>query len=199
MSAPLFPDDILFLQRFLSCCGLYAGALDGNYGAKTAAAEQAFDGEADRIATKHGTFDPRSETNLRSLQIKAQPLARQSLAALLAAGVATKILSGTRTYAQQDALYRQGRNSNPGNIVTNAKGGQSWHNFGLAWDIGLFQNGASLTKSAPYQAAASIAKIAGLEWGGDWTSFQDMPHYQLATGGKPVSAARAQFEKGGRG
>lgn len=198
MSAQLFPDDILFLQRFLSCCGFYAGALDGLYGAKTAAAEAAFDAEGDRIAAAVGSFDKRSETNIRSLQTRAQALARRSLKALAAAGHEARIISGTRTYAQQNALFRQGRFGNPPPIVTNARGGQSWHNFGLAWDIGLFEGGKYLTDGGPYAAAAPAAKIAGLEWGGNWTSFQDMPHYQLATGGQSVSAARATFEAGAR-
>jgi len=197
MSARLFPDDILFLQRFLSCGGFYAGALDGLYGSQTAAAEAACDDAAERIAAAEGRFDPRSEGHIAGLQIAAQPLARRSLAALRAAGHSAKIISGTRTYAQQNALYRQGRTT-AGNIVTNAKGGQSWHNFGLAWDIGLFRDGAYLTASAPYEAASDVAKIAGLEWGGDWISFKDTPHYQLATGGRPVSAARKAFEAGGR-
>lgn len=199
MSAQLFPSDVLFLQRFLSCCGCYAGALDGLYGPLTSAGEDTFEAEAKAIAAKHGSFDPRSERNIRSLQTKAQPLARRSLAALHAKSIDARIISGTRTYAEQNALYKQGRFGNPGSVVTNARGGQSWHNFGLAWDLGLFKGGTYRTDSAPYAEAAKIALIDGLEWGGNWKSFQDMPHYQLDTGGKPVSATRASFEAGGRG
>jgi peptidoglycan L-alanyl-D-glutamate endopeptidase CwlK len=198
MSAQLFRDDILYLQRFLSCSGCYAGALDGVYGPVTSGGEQSFADQVEEIAQAR-RFDPRSEANIRSLQLRAQPLARRSLAALLDAGREARIISGTRTYAAQNALYRQGRFGNPGPIVTKAKGGQSWHNFGLAWDLGLFDGGRYLTASAPYAAAAAIAKIPGLEWGGDWTSFKDMPHYQVAAGGGAVSAARAAFEAGGRG
>lgn len=197
MSAQLFRDDILYLQRFLSCSGCYAGALDGTYGPITAGAEQAFADQVEEVA-RIARFDPRSEANIRSMQLKAQPFARRSLARLLAAGRDAKIISGTRSYAEQNALYRRGRFGNPGPIVTNARGGQSWHNFGLAWDIGLFQNGQYLVTSAPYAVAATIAKMPGLEWGGDWRTFKDPPHYQVATGGGTVSAARAGFEAGGR-
>lgn len=198
MSAKFFHDDVLFLQRFLSCCGFYAGKLDGLYGSKTSAAEATFDAASDAAAAQHGSFDPRSETNIRSLQIKAQPLARRSLGALRQAGKAAKIISGTRSYAEQNALFRQGRFGNAGPIVTNARGGQSWHNFGLAWDIGLFPGGAYATADGPYEQVAPIAKVSGLEWGGDWRSFRDVPHYQVATGGQSVSAARLGFESGCR-
>lgn len=44
-----------------------------------------------------------------------------------------------RTFAEQEAIYAQGR-TKPGAIVTNAKGGQSYHNYGLAVDIVLIED-----------------------------------------------------------
>ncbi len=44
-----------------------------------------------------------------------------------------KIVSGYRSHEAQNALYSQGRTTK-GNIVTNAKGGESMHNFGVAVD-----------------------------------------------------------------
>jgi peptidoglycan LD-endopeptidase CwlK len=163
MSARLFKDDVLFFQRFLSCCGFYGGLLDGDFGPQTGAAEVAFDQRCQAIAGSEGQFDPRSETNIRSLRTDAQVLARRSLKKLRDAGKDARIISGTRTYAEQNALFRQGRFGNAGPIVTKARGGQSWHNFGLAWDIGLFEGGAYVTRDQPYRAAAPVAKIAGLE------------------------------------
>jgi len=49
-------------------------------------------------------------------------------------GVPIKITSAFRSIAEQDALYAQGR-TKPGSIVTNAKGGQSLHNYGVAFDV----------------------------------------------------------------
>ena len=198
MSARLFTDDVLFLQRLLSCCGLYAGSLNGTYDAKTSTAEATFDQRCQAIAAAEGSFDPRSEKNIRGLRLDAQALARRSLKALRAAGFDARIISGTRTYAEQNALYRQGRFGNPGPVVTRARGGQSWHNFGLAWDIGLFNGGAYITTDAKYRQAAAAGKIAGLEWGGDWASFPDFPHYQVAAATRSIALARAQFEAGGR-
>ena len=47
-----------------------------------------------------------------------------------------RVTQGLRTFAEQDALYQQGR-TKPGKKVTNAKAGQSIHNYGFAVDIVL--------------------------------------------------------------
>src|SRR5258706_2954189 len=99
MSTRLFPDDVTFLQRLLSCCGLYSDTIDGAFGSNTSKAEVAFDHRCDAIAAAEGTFDARSESNIRSLRTDAQPLARKSLKALHVAGHDARIISGTRSYA----------------------------------------------------------------------------------------------------
>ena len=81
MSDRLFSGDVLFLQRLLSCCGLYSDTLDGDYGKHTSDAEHAFDERCRAIALSEGGVDGPSEANIRSLQLVAQPLARRSPAA----------------------------------------------------------------------------------------------------------------------
>ena len=136
-----------------------------------------------------------SERSLRSLHPKAQRAAREFLSRILDAGIPARIISGTRTYAEQDALFRKGRYGNRPPKVTNARGGQSNHNFGIAWDIGIFTGGTYLGESALYDEAAAAGKAPGIEWGGDWTSFVDRPHYQLSTGSQ-LSVVRESFEAG---
>ena len=95
-------------------------------------------------------------------------------------------------------LFRQGRFGNPGRIVTNARGGQSNHNFGIAWDIGIFAAGSYKPESPLYDKAAGVALAAGipnLEWGGNWQRFKDRPHYQLQTG-LALADVRNRFEQG---
>ncbi|WP_218280269.1 M15 family metallopeptidase [Verrucomicrobium spinosum] len=75
-------------------------------------------------------------------------------------------------------MYAQGRTA-PGSIVTKARGGYSNHNFGIAFDIGVFEGTEYIGESPKYAAVAAIAKDLGLEWGGDWKSIQDQPHFQL--------------------
>lgn len=198
MSSPLFPDDVLFMQRLLKAQGLYADILDGDWGPNTDTAVNDFEIQSGQIATALGTFDNVSEHCIHALNLRAQEAARKCLRSILDAGITARILSGTRTYAEQDALYKKGRYGNPGTVVTKARGGQSNHNFGIAWDIGIFQNGQYLGDSPLYTQAAQAALasgIPGLEWGGNWVNFKDQPHFQLATGLTMVEL-RERFENG---
>jgi peptidoglycan LD-endopeptidase CwlK len=195
MSDKLSKEDVLFLQRLLKGAGFYGGALDGLWGPKTDAAVKAFEARGRELRQLHGELDARSEANLQLLHPKTQAAARVFLGKVRQAGIEARIISGTRTYAEQNKLFAQGRFGNPGPIVTNARGGQSNHNFGIAWDIGIFQNGKYLPDSPLYKKAADAGLAAGLEWGGNWTTIQDRPHYQLATG-LLISVVREKFEKG---
>jgi len=201
MSDRLFEDDIIFLQRLLKSGGLYTDKIDGIWGGNTDAAVNTFELRSTQIAASLGTFDARTERNIQTLHLRAQEAARACMTAIRAAGINARIISGTRTYAEQNVIYRKGRFGNPPPIVTKARGGQSNHNFGIAWDIGIFtQNGAYLPESPLYDEAgpaALAAGVVGLEWGGNWTGdFVDRPHYQLATPGLTLKQVRERFEKG---
>jgi peptidoglycan L-alanyl-D-glutamate endopeptidase CwlK len=57
------------------------------------------------------------------------------------------------------------------------------HNFGIAWDMTIFDDeGNDLDEDPGYAVAGAIAKAQGLEWGGDWVGFEDEPHIQMKTG-----------------
>jgi peptidoglycan L-alanyl-D-glutamate endopeptidase CwlK len=198
MSNPLSADEVLFRQRLLSCSGLYTDTIDGLWGRHTDEAERSFFTQCDAIAQTTHVFDPRTERNIRTLRLDAQPLCRRSLYSIRNSGLDARVISGTRTYTQQAALYRQGRNGNAGPKVTNAKAGQSWHNFGLAWDIGIFRNSEYLTDGSEYDRAGSLGKMIGVEWGGDWRTFVDKPHFQTPFGAAAITDARQAFERGGR-
>lgn len=186
--------DARFAQRFLKSAGWYGGDIDGLRGPKTRAAEQAFLEQVAGIASTTRTFDAATERHIATLLPRAQRLARTSLMLIRDAGIDARIISGTRTYVEQDALYAQGR-TRPGKRVTNARGGQSNHNFGLAWDIGIFRTGQYVTDPEEYERAAASGIIEGVEWGGAWRTFKDRPHYQVATG-LSVSQIRRKFERG---
>ncbi len=103
-----------------------------------------------------------------------------------------------RTFAEQDALYAQGRtklfdsNGNRLGVVTKAKGGQSIHNYGLALDIVLIKDNKTASwednvdfdkdGKADWMEVVNILKANGWEWGGDWKSFKDKPHFQKTFG-----------------
>ena len=86
-----------------------------------------------------------------------------------------------RTVAEQDALYAKGR-TEPGSIVTNAKGSSysSHHQWGTAFDI--YRNdgeGAYNDSDGFFSKVGAIGVKIGLEWGGNWRSPVDKPHFQL--------------------
>lgn len=101
-----------------------------------------------------------------------------------------------RTFAEQNELYAIGR-SKQGKIVTNARGGFSFHNYGLAVDIvllldknndGVFES-VSWDRKADYDKdqksdwleVVNIFKQYGWTWGGDW-KFVDAPHFEKTFG-----------------
>jgi len=122
--------------------------------------------------------DARSEKAISTLLPEVRPMARALVQKAALAGIKIKIISGLRSYEEQDALYAQGRTT-PGPRVTNAKGGYSNHNFGIAFDVGVFEGSRYLTGSDKYKAVGALGMDLGLEWGGNWTSIVDEPHFQL--------------------
>lgn len=125
-----------------------------------------------------GPVDARSLKNIETLLPEVRPYALALVNAAKEQGITIKVISGTRTYAEQDALYDQGR-TKPGPRVTNARAGFSNHNFGLAFDCGVFEGATYKPESPLYKVVGSIGKSLGLEWGGSWASFSDEPHFQL--------------------
>lgn len=99
-------------------------------------------------------------------------------------GINVQISEGFRSNDRQNELYAQGRTT-PGNIVTNARAGQSWHNYGIAVDFFLTSEDgtkALWTVNAKWRRAAQIGKSLGFTWGGDWDGFVDNPHLQMSDG-----------------
>ena len=93
------------------------------------------------------------------------------------------VTSTYRDADSQNALYAQGRTA-PGKIVTNAKAGDSWHNWRCAVDVVPLVNGKpDWDGSHPVWAEIGrLGKEAGLEWAGEWHSFKELAHFQY-TGG----------------
>jgi RHS repeat-associated core domain len=97
-------------------------------------------------------------------------------------GIRLRVAQALRTLEEQNNLYAQGR-TRPGPIVTNARGGQSYHNFGLAIDVYMMdKNGRVDFNQVVPPAVVEIARQEGFEWGGNWRSFRDNPHFQLTLG-----------------
>lgn len=115
--------------------------------------------------------------------------------------ITIEVISGLRSWAQQSALYAQGR-TKPGPIVTKARAGSSWHNYGLAIDLGLFAGGKYIDSADPkradrtYRELGALAASMGIEWAGNWKSFPEGPHFQNRFG-MTLAQAKAKMESVG--
>jgi hypothetical protein len=116
-----------------------------------------------------------NEEYINQLHPSVKPKAHCFLDKAQASGFNLRITSGYRTFAEQDALYAQGRTT-PGKIVTNAKGGQSFHNFGLAFDVVDANHGYNID----WGHLEGIGTSCGLEHGD--RGFIDLPHFQYRGG-----------------
>ncbi len=195
--------DKKYWQRLLRLAGYYTGKIDGIRGKLQIAAEQKWE-QAEADAKRHGTFDTRTETKLATLLPELQAATRAWLAHAVAGwqtrtGHTVKLIQGTRSYAEQNALYAQGRTA-PGRRVTNARGGYSNHNFGIAFDIGIFTPAGKYLDDVDKNADAAYRDLYercgapdGCEWGGNWKSITDLPHYQLSRWGSGTSKLRSIF------
>lgn len=194
----MFGGDTLFLQRFLKVAGYDPGPIDGQFGQKTAAALERFRDASDAVSAQYRRLDSRSEGCILTLLPGTQKAARKfmDLAQSVNLGATVKIISGTRTYREQAAIFAQGR-TRPGRIVTKAGPGQSNHNFGLAFDVGLFDGQEYVDREKPYETLGRFIgdKVEGLEWGILVNGDIDRPHYQIRTG-LALAALRKHFEAG---
>jgi peptidoglycan L-alanyl-D-glutamate endopeptidase CwlK len=91
-----------------------------------------------------------------------------------------EISQGLRSWATQEMLYEQGR-SLPGPIVTNATPAESFHTYGLAFDVDLpTATGIDWTGTSPaWQQVISIGESIGIVSGSTFRTFPDRPHFQL--------------------
>lgn len=120
--------------------------------------------------------------DLNLLKPKVKNLAEKLIIECEKAGYKIKVVQTLRTIAEQDTLYAQGR-TKPGQIVTNAKGGYSLHNFGVAFDFCPVVNGKlDWNNKTLFKKTGELGVKLGLEWGGNWKSFVDLPHFQYLAG-----------------
>lgn len=181
-------------QRFLISQGFHNIEADGDFGPKTEVATKVF--QRQNLLDADGKVGPDTlakaeslpKQNISSSNLPPKNLSDDKLSKVhprLAAGAqkiielarsegyAIKVSQGLRTFAEQDKLFRQ----RP--VVTRARGGQSMHNYGLAVDFVFVVDGKVSWDDKLYRNIGRWATQAGLEWGGNWKSFKDMPHCQL--------------------
>ena len=155
-----------------------------------------------QVPLPESTLDERTRKNIAKLDPKARDrfehFTKLAKATAATFGCEYVMISTNRTWAEQDALYAQptdgkdndgdGRVDEPDEKVTNARGGESNHNFGIAADYGVFRGKSYLDNSNPelasrvHAACAVHARKLGFECGADWKGKKcDPPHYEIST------------------
>lgn len=119
-------------------------------------------------------------------------------------GIFIRVTDGLRTIEEQDELYAQGR-TNPGKIVTWVQGGDSYHNYGLAFDFCLLKSKKEVTWSRKvdlnkdgqkdWTQVVDLFCSKGWKWGGDWVNKPDYPHLQR-TFGKSINELKYLISQG---
>ena len=129
--------------------------------------------------------------SLGDLKPQVKKMAEAFLAECEKEGLDILIYCTLRSMEEQNVLYAQGR-TRPGKIVTNARGGDSWHNWGCAFDfVPLVGGKPAWGDTALYLKAGRIAESVGLEWAGRWTGkLRETAHCQF-TGGMTLSQMKA--------
>lgn len=135
---------------------------------------------------------------LAALHPVVADLAREHLALMRMLALDVALISGGRTWREQEDVYRIGRRGVPGErVVTRARAGSSFHNFGLAYDVGVFGHRGRYVEEewdSDYQAAGRLGELVGLSWGGRWKD-PDTPHFEFS-GGRTIRQVRARFQAG---
>jgi peptidoglycan LD-endopeptidase CwlK len=148
-------------------------------------------------------MDAISEEHLREVHPALARRVRELADMCAANGTELRVTCGLRTWGEQDELFDQGRIL-PGKVVTNAKGGQSAHNFGYAVDI--VPADESFPEFVPdwdamdvrWKMVLGVAKSCGLAEGAEWRTFPDRPHLYLEEClANPDDAMRAAYLNGG--
>lgn len=126
---------------------------------------------------------------------RLQSMAKKLVEECAAKGLKIKITDCFRSKEEQDSLYAQGR-TKPGNIVTDAPGStySSMHMWGVAFDICRNDGrGAYYDNDGFFTKVGAIGKSLGLEWGGNWKSPVDKPHFQLADWGSTPTKLKQMY------
>lgn len=132
--------------------------------------------------------------NLNDLHPKVKPMVEEFIQKCADNGIDLLVTSTYRDHESQNALYAQGRTT-PGKKVTNAKGGQSWHNWRVAVDIVPMRNGKPVWGTTGpdgelWNKVGEIGESVGLEWAGRWKTFKEFAHFQY-TGGLSLADFQA--------
>ena len=130
--------------------------------------------------TENKTWDKHTNDRILTLHPKVQGAATDFINDVESKeNIKLRITQALRSIKKQDALYAQGRTTK-GPIVTNAKGSESYHNYGLAIDVVEIKGNVAVWNTN-WDAVSKVGISHGFTWGGNWTT-PDKPHFQMTFG-----------------
>lgn len=132
-------------------------------------------------------MDAISKARLQLINPRLAAAVEQMAVILSLENIEFRVTQALRSWDEQQKLYAEGRSA-PGKIVTNASGGHSWHNYGLAVDLAIIEAGVIDWNAAhpAWQRMIQVGEMLGLLSGSTFRTFPDNPHFQL-TGKFPIS------------
>lgn len=194
--------DVLNLERFLNALGFGGFDIDGRFDEKTenvvkyiqtshgldvdgivgpetlALLDSLFEPNTPNFSSSNFVPDKKEiiHSSYSGRLALVHPLLAQKITNLIdiagTEGYRLTVTQGLRTFEEQDRLFKKRPK------VTNARGGQSYHNYGVAADLAFIVDGKISWEIGLYKNIGRWAGRVGLEWGGNWR-FVDMPHLQL--------------------
>lgn len=150
---------------------------DGVWGVKSTAALQDW-ARYNAVSTPVSALDERSQRELANCDPTLKNLAAIHLKLCGKLGINVKVISGFRSFEEQNEIFAQGRTT-PGEIVTKARAGFSMHNYGFAYDVGIFDDSDYVDESPIYNVIGVLGGCVGLDWGAKVIGPWDKPHFQL--------------------
>ena len=145
------------------------------------------------MEAEEAIWDKLSEEKIKTMHPAVRAKVRAAVNAVeKELGIKLRVVEGMRSFQRSTDLFNQpfDKKDNDGDglvdeadeKVSNAKAGESLHNYGLAWDAVPIVNGKAAYKTAPWDKIAAVIKRYGWAWGGDFKGFKDKPHFEMRFG-----------------
>jgi peptidoglycan L-alanyl-D-glutamate endopeptidase CwlK len=154
----------------------------------------------------------RSSDVIKTLLDEVQPYAETLYHVARTEGIVVEIVNGFRSESDQQKLYddevewrRQVDQAERNGVILPfdteilhdyAKPGESLHEFGLAFDVGVFEDNQLLLKSPLYSVVGVLGRGLGLVWGGELLSNVNAGHFECNLKGYDPETLRARRAAG---
>lgn len=126
-------------------------------------------------------WDVTSQNRIKTLLDPVQEKAIEFINKAEQEGIKLRVTEAYRSPEDQNKDYAQGR-TEPGKIITNAKAWESYHQYRVSIDVVPIVNGKADYDNADWDKIGQIGKSVGFKWGGDWSGFKDLPHFEMTYG-----------------